>query len=104
LREAGVPVFAALAPILPCDPERLIERALEETTNPVVADPFHVREVKRSGATTREPALGICAHYGWEEWLVPGFHRGVLERMRVVAERAGRRFGYGPPGFGMLAE
>src|SRR5271165_4885140 len=31
LRDAGVPVFAALAPILPCDPEALIRRALQET-------------------------------------------------------------------------
>lgn len=103
LRDAGVPVFAALAPILPCDPENLMERALRETMNPIVADPFHVREVKRSGATTREAALAICERYGWQDWLSPAFHQEVLGTMRRIAEQAGRRFGYGPSGFAMLA-
>jgi DNA repair photolyase len=104
LRDAGIPVFAALAPILPCDPAGLVGRAIEETVNPIVADPFHVREVKRSGATTRQPGLAICERYGWEKWLAPEFHRELLESMRGIAERAGRRFGCGPAGFGMLAE
>ncbi len=104
LREAGVPVFAALAPILPCDPARLIERALAETNNPIVADPFHVRAVKRSGATTREAALTICERYGWRDWLDPAFQRAMLDEMKQRAEGAGRRFGHGPPGFRMLVE
>jgi DNA repair photolyase len=104
LRDAGISVFAALAPILPCDPAALVRRALEETVNPIVADPFHVREAKRSGATTREPGLAICERYGWGEWLAPEFHREMLGRMGEIAEKAGRRFGYGPKGFGMLAE
>jgi len=104
LRDAGIPVFAALAPILPCDPAALVGRAIEETVNPIVADPFHVREVKRSGATTREPGLAICERYGWGEWLAPEFHREMLGRMGEIAAKAGRRFGYGPEGFGMLAE
>jgi DNA repair photolyase len=102
LRDAGIPVFAALAPILPCDPEALIRRALAETTSPIVADPFHVRQTKRSGATTREPALAICERYGWKDWLQPEFHRGLLARMRSVANEAGRSFEYGPQGFAML--
>ncbi|MDP9171916.1 MAG: radical SAM protein [Acidobacteriota bacterium] len=103
LREAGVEVFATLAPILPCDPEALMRHALEFTSGPVIADPFHVREVKRSGATTRHPAIAICRKYGWDNWLDPAFHQSVLGRMHLSAKAAGREFGSGPRGFGLLA-
>ena len=103
LRAAGLDVFATLAPILPCGPEALIGRALEVTAGPVIADPLHVRAVKKSGATTREAGLAICRRHGWEEWLQPAFQQAVLNRMRTVAEGAGRKFGHGPKGFGLLA-
>jgi len=102
LRDAGIQVFATLSPILPCDPEALAQRALEATNGAVVADPFHVRAVKKSGATTREAAVAICERYGWTEWLDPAFQQSVLARMRRTVESAGRHFGYGPPGFAML--
>jgi DNA repair photolyase len=102
LRSAGVPVTATLAPILPCDPGALIARALRETDGAVVADPFHVRAVKRSGATTRDAGAAICRKHGWEEWLDPEFQAAVLERMRSVAGQAERVFGWGPAGFGLL--
>jgi DNA repair photolyase len=102
LRSAGVPVFATLAPILPCDPEALVTRALEETEGAMIADPFHVRAVKRSGATTRDAAIAICRRHGWDVWLDPDFQASVLETMRNAAHRAGRPFGQGPAGFGML--
>jgi DNA repair photolyase len=102
LREAGIPVTATLAPILPCDPERLVGLALEATDGAIVADPFHVRAVKRSGATTRDAALAICRRYGWGEWLEPEFQSGVLARMKGVANAAGRTFGHGPSGFRLL--
>ncbi|HYA16321.1 MAG TPA: radical SAM protein [Bryobacteraceae bacterium] len=104
LRDAGIPVSVALAPILPCDPEALIEQALAVSNGPFAADPFHVRAVKRSGATTREPAHAICRRHGWEEWLEPGFQRQILARMSAVAKAAGRDFGSGPSGFGLLTE
>lgn len=103
LRAAGVPVTATLAPILPCDPELLVSRAIRETEGPIVADPFHVRAVKRSGATTRDAALSICKRHGWSQWLDPEFQQSVLNRMRSAAAQEGRRFGYGPKGFGLLA-
>jgi len=102
LRAAGVPVTATLAPILPCDLERLVRRAIRETQGPIVADPFHVRAVKRSGATTRDAALAICQRHGWSEWLDPEFQRSVLYRMRSAAEQEGRLFGHGPKGFATL--
>jgi len=103
LRDAGVEVFATLAPILPCDPEALIARAVEVSAGPVIADPFHVRAVKKSGATTRNAAIAICRRHGWTDWLDPAFQQSVLDRMRAVARAAGREFGHGPKGFGLLA-
>jgi hypothetical protein len=61
-----------------------------------------VRAVKRSGATTRDAALAICRRHGWEEWLGPEFQAEVLARMRAAAVQAGRSFGHGPAGFGLL--
>jgi DNA repair photolyase len=102
LRDAGICVSVAMAPILPCDPEGLAERAAAVSNGPLIADPFHVRAVKRSGATTREAAARICERHGWTEWLDPAFQREVLARMERRASALGREFGYGPAGFGML--
>jgi DNA repair photolyase len=101
---AGIETSVSLAPILPSDPAVLIRRALACSAGPVVADPLHVRAVKRSGATTRDAALAICDRYGWNDWLEPAFQRTVLERMADVAQAAGREFGHGPHGFGLLAK
>jgi hypothetical protein len=68
-----------------------------------VADPLHVRAVKRSGATTREASLAICHRHGFGEWLDPEFQQSVLARMAAVANAQGREFGHGPAGFGLLA-
>ena len=103
LRAAGISVFATLAPLLPCDPEALMARALAETEGAIVADPFHVREEKPRGATTRAAAIAICGHHGWNQWLDPAFHREVLARMGATAAVAGREFGYGTGGFALLA-
>ena len=103
LREARIPTSVTFAPLLPCDPEALMARAIAFTDGPIVADPLHVRAVKPSGATTREPALAICARHGWMEWLDPGFQRGALARMTALAQTAGRPFGFGPTGFALLA-
>jgi DNA repair photolyase len=104
LQTAGIETSVAIAPILPCDPEALIERAVACSRGPIVADPFHVRAVKRSGATTREAAISICERYGWNDWLSPEFQRSILNRMATAAVAANREFGHGPPGFGLLAK
>jgi DNA repair photolyase len=103
LCDAGIETSVALAPILPCDPDALIDRAIACSNGPLVADPFHVRSVKSSGATTRAAAAAICEHYGWNEWLGPAFHRRILARMSDRAQAMGREFGHGPAGFGLLA-
>ena len=85
------------------DRYRVVERALEVSAGPVIADPLHIRATKRSGATTRDAAIAICRRQGWTEWLDPAFQQSFLDRMRAVAQAAGREFGYGPKGFGLLA-
>ena len=102
LRAAGIQVTATLAPLLPCDPDALLDRALAATDGPVVADPLHVREVKRSGATTRDPAHAICRKYHWTEWLDPAFQRNLLHHLRNRAAQNDREFQWGPAGFALL--
>jgi DNA repair photolyase len=104
LRKAGIAVSAALAPLLPCDPEQLLRQALEATEEPVIADGLHVRAVKPAGATTREAALAICRRRGWLQWLDSGFQTSVLEQMSRQAHSAGRPFGHGPAGFSLLTK
>jgi len=104
LRDSGIAVYATLAPLLPCHPERLVNMALQATDTPVIADPLHVRETKARGATTREAALRISEKNGFKEWHDAAFQRGIVERMASVAAAAGRPFGIGPPAFGWLAK
>ena len=104
LRQAGIATYATLAPLLPSNPEALIDMALDATDRDIVADPFHVRAVKTSGATTREAARRISEKRAYIKWHEPEFQREIVERMRGRAARAGRRFGTGARAFGWLAE
>jgi DNA repair photolyase len=104
LQATGIETSVAIAPILPSNPEALIARALSCTSGPIVADTLHVRAVKRAGATTRDAAISICERYGWDDWRNPGFQADVLARMADAAKAAGRAFGYGPRGFGLLID
>jgi DNA repair photolyase len=103
LRAAGIAVYATLAPLLPCDPEALIGLALEATDRDIIGDPFHVRAVKKSGATTREAGVRVSRAQGFAEWHDPAFQAAVVERMRQTAAAAGRRFAIGPEAFAWLA-
>jgi DNA repair photolyase len=104
LREAGIATYATLAPVLPCDPEALVDLALAATDRDIIADAFHNRAVKISGATTREAALRVSQKQQYSEWHEPEFQASVLERMRARALSVGRRFGTGPGAFSWLAE
>jgi DNA repair photolyase len=104
LRAAGIAVYATLAPLLPCDPEALIGLALDATDRDIIGDPFHVRAVKKCGATTRDAGVRISRAQGFTEWHDPAFQTAVTERMRQKAAAAGRRFATGPAAFGWLAE
>ncbi|HXM42981.1 MAG TPA: radical SAM protein [Bryobacteraceae bacterium] len=104
LRAAGISVYATLAPLLPCDPEALIEMALDATDRDIICDPFHVRAVKKSGATTRDAGVRVSRAQGYAEWHDPAFQTAVVEKMRRKAAAAGRRFATGVAAFGWLAE
>lgn len=104
LRAAGIRAFATLAPLLPCDPEELAEAALSATAEDIIADPLHIRAVKRHGATTRQAAVAISAHHEFSAWLEPEFQADVLVRIGAVVKKAGRRFASGTEGFGWLAK
>jgi DNA repair photolyase len=104
LREAGLCVHATLAPLLPCDPERLAGIALDASSEDIIGDPLHVRAVKRHGATTREAAVRISAKHEFSAWLDPQFQSEVLGRIHRVVTRAGRRFASGTEGFRWLAQ
>lgn len=103
LRAAGIAVHATLAPLLPCNPERLAELALEATALDLIVDPLHVRAVKKSGATTREAAARLAAKSGEGKWWDPEHQAEAVERIRVVAEQAGRGMGVGSSGFARLS-
>jgi DNA repair photolyase len=104
LREAGIEVFATLAPLLPCDPERLARCAIDATGGNVIGDPLHIRSVKPRGATTREAAFKIADTHGHNDWLDAAFQATIVERIEAEARRAGVRFETGPRGFSRLAQ
>jgi len=104
LREAGVQVYATLAPLLPCDPERLARRAMEAAGRDLIGDPLHVRAVKPRGATTREAAFRIAAAQDHQDWLNAAFQARIVERIDAEARRAGMCFATGPRGFARLAQ
>ena len=103
LREAGIDVYATLAPLLPCDPRALVDLALAVSDRDLIGDPFHIRATKKSGATTREAARRISAVRGFDAWHEPGFQREIVEIMRARAAAGGRRFGVGAEAFAWLA-
>jgi DNA repair photolyase len=102
MRRRGLNVFATLAPLLPCNPERLASMAMDATNNDLIGDPLHVRQVKRTGATTREAAYRISHAQGHRQWFDPEFQNEVIGRIKAVAAEAGRNFATGPEGFSWL--
>jgi len=103
LRQAGIEVYATLAPLLPCDPETLACAALDASHRELIGDPLHVRATKAHGATTREAARKVAARYHEERWFHPQFQAEVVSRIGQVTRAAGFAFLTGPKGFGRLA-
>jgi DNA repair photolyase len=103
IRDAGLQVYATLAPLLPCDPLALVDLALEATDRDIIGDPFHVRATKKTGATTREAAHRISMVRGFEAWHDPGFQSDTVRIMQQRANAGGRRFAVGPEAFAWLA-
>jgi DNA repair photolyase len=103
LRSAGIETYVTVAPILPCDPERLIALAIEASGRDIIGDPFHVRAVRKHGAVTRDAANRVSEKKGFLSWHDPQYTETVIQRMPASAAAAGRRFGVGPDAFGWLA-
>lgn len=104
LTQAGLRVHATLAPLLPCDPEQLVDQAAAASNEALIVDPLHVRATKSQGATTRDAAQRLCAAKGLEDWLDPVFQQQIVERIQQRAARQGRRCGAGVQGFSWLAK
>jgi hypothetical protein len=102
LRESGIETFVTLAPLLPCDPDHLLDRVLHVTPSPIVCDPLHTRSGKPRGATTRESAARISERLGYAEWHDPEFQKFTVARMAARAEAAGRVFATGSAAFQLL--
>jgi len=102
LRRAGVKVHATLAPLLPCNPEKLARIACEATEGDLVGDPLHVRGTKKKGAITRRAAFRIAVKHDQGEWFDPDFQAQVVRRIASVAAAYGRQFLTGPAGFRIL--
>lgn len=103
LRLAGLEVYATLAPLLPCDPERLAQTAIDFSRRDLIGDPLHIRDTKPHGATTRAAAFEIARRHGETEWFTAKFQQRILQRIEAVAGSAGFAFASGPRGFGWLA-
>lgn len=79
LRDAGVPVQAAVSPVLPCDAERLA-RALAPCVDRVVVDDLHAGD--GAGGRRSRAALEQLRAAGYGEWAQPG----QAERLLPVFE------------------
>ena len=103
LAAAGIATHATLAPLLPCDPEALLDKAMDATAGEIIGDPLHTRAEKPRGATTRAAAWKISQSAGLEAWHEPAFQHALVKRMRDYARAAGRCFVTGTEGFSRLA-
>jgi DNA repair photolyase len=78
VREAGIPTQASIAPLLPCDPERLAE-LLDPAVDWVVVSTF--RDDGGNGGKTREWAAQLYRQHGYGSYL----HDGDAQAETVIA-------------------
>lgn len=98
LRAAGVPTQAAVAPLLPGDPERLARR-LDPVVDRVVVDDFFRGD--GAGGRRSRAALRRLAERGFPEYTRPERADAVLAAFRAVLGPA--RVGFSREGFNELA-
>lgn len=103
MADLGIPVHCTLAPILPCQPERLAELVLDCSRESVIADPLHTRGGKPHGAVTRPEALRVSRVRGFEEWHDTAYQHSIVDKLGNLFRSSGRAFGVGVEGFRMLA-
>ena len=96
IREAGIPTQASIAPLLPCNPERLAE-LLDPAVDWVVVSTF--RDDGGSGGKTRAWAAELYREYGYGNYLHDGDHQAE-HVIAVLRERLGpKRVRVGKDGF-----
>ena len=103
LNHRGIDTYATLAPLLPCDPEILIQDACRATPFPLIADALHIRDTKQRGATTRDTAFKIADHRNERKWFDASFQAALVADLHHHASLAGRPLATGPEGFSWLA-
>ena len=98
LRERGIPIQAAVAPILPCEPERLAA-ALEPLVDRVVVDDMVAGD--GAGGSRSRKTLKRMAEEGYEEWARPGRAQEALPDFQRVFGKG--RVTYSQAGFNDLS-
>jgi DNA repair photolyase len=104
LRDAGIETYAALAPLLPCDPEQLARLAIAASGRDLIGDALHIRSTKPRGATTHAAALRVIAANAQEPWIEEEFQHALIGRIEAAAGALGHTFATGPRGFSLLAK
>lgn len=80
VRAAGVPTIASVAPLLPCDGDRLAA-LLDGAVDRVVVSTF--RDDGGGGSKTRPDAYAVMRERGWAPaWLADGYEQPVVEALR----------------------
>jgi DNA repair photolyase len=80
VHQAGIPTIASVAPLLPCNAERLAA-LLDGAVDRVVVSTF--RDDGGAGSKTRPAAYAIYREHGWSSaWLEDGYEQPVVDTLR----------------------
>lgn len=98
VHDAGVPTIASVAPLLPCDGDRLAA-LLDGAVDRVVVSTF--RDDGGAGTKTRPAAYALMRERGWAPaWLTEGYERPVVAALR---RRLGDVVAVGQAGFNVAS-
>ena len=81
LHRAGLRVQAAIAPLLPCDPDRFAALLSGRVTR-VLVDTFFAGDGSGGARSTRLGMAELLARLGYAEWFTPTAHLRLLEALR----------------------
>jgi DNA repair photolyase len=96
VREAGVRTQASVAPLLPCDPEKLGD-LLEGAVDRIVVSTY--TDDGGGGSKTRRQAFDVYQTHGWDrDWLGEGYEQRTVETLR---RRFGNAVSVGQTGFNL---
>ncbi|TLS36135.1 SPL family radical SAM protein [Pseudalkalibacillus caeni] len=86
LNEAGIPVQAALSPVLPCSDQ--FPSRLKEVTNRVVIDDFFTGDGSGGKRTEKLKIRDIYKKYNLDKWYNPNAHKMVYRLLRKEFKEA----------------